>query len=190
MCRPGLEKVDIVVDIDLLPDPVRHFREQIPHAHVALERRGHLDDVKVDDSGFDRMLHVGEIFRIQIDPLQLCPRVGLPRLQEGAKHEVVKILKFHTQERQLDAVELTRLHVGFGGPEAELADLLPVQVGRGSVAGPRDLHNLGDHAVGGMSGARCERQGTARRQRGSGAPGAFQHRAPVGLHRHDALVDA
>ena len=55
----GLEKIDIVVDIDLLPDPVRHFREQIPYAHVALERRGHLENVEVDDAGFDRMLQRG-----------------------------------------------------------------------------------------------------------------------------------
>ena len=138
---------------------------------------------------FDRMLQAGEVVLREIDPLQLRSRVGLPRLQEATKHEVVQVLECDSHEGELDALELTRLHVGFGRPEAELADLLPVSVGRGSVAGARDLHDLGDDAVGGVGRARCERQGAARRQRCGGAPGAFQQLAPAGLHRHQPFVD-
>ena len=183
-----LEVIDVVVEIDLRLHPVRHIRQQVLDAHVAFERRAHLDNVEVGGAGRDRLLQAGVVVGLgEIDPFDLRARVGLPRRQEAAEQEVVEVLVVEPHEGELDAGEFARLDVGLGRPEAECADLLPVGVGRRAVAGAGDFHDLGDDAVF-SKGWRGRQDGRACGQRG-GASRPFQDIAPASLHRHKRFVD-
>ena len=86
-----LQIVDIVVDIDLLLDPVRHLRRQALAAHIALERRAHFKDVEVDRAGRDRLLQSWVVVGLgKVDPGDFRARIGLPRFQEAAEQQVVQ----------------------------------------------------------------------------------------------------
>ena len=64
-----LQIVDVIVDIDLLLDPVRHLRRQSLAAHVSLERCAHFEDVEVDRAGRDRLLQSRVVVGLgKIDP--------------------------------------------------------------------------------------------------------------------------
>ena len=152
-----LEVIDDVVEIDLLHHPVGHFRQQVLDAHVAFERRAHFDDVEVDGAGGDRLLQARVVVGLgEVDPFDLGARIGLPRRQEAAEQEVMQVLVVEAHEGEFDALEFAGLNVGLGCVEAEFADFLPIGVGRRSIAGPWNFHDLGDDAVGGIS-RRAER---------------------------------
>ena len=136
------------------------------------------------------LLQAGVVIGLgEVDPFDRGAGVGLPRLQEAAEQEVVQVLVVEAHEGEIDALEFAGLNIGLGRPEAELANLLPVGVGRRAVAGARDLHDLGDNAVLGVGRAGRKRQRTAGRQRRGGACSAFHKLAPAGLHRHQLFVD-
>ena len=69
-----LQIIDDVVEIDLLLHPIGHFRQEVLDAHVALERRAHLDDVEVDGAGRDRLLQPRVIVGLgEVDPFDRAP---------------------------------------------------------------------------------------------------------------------
>ncbi len=78
----------------------------------------------------------------QIDPVDLGAGIGLPRLEEAAEQQVVKVLVVEPHEGQLDALELAFLDVRLGRAEAQLADLLPVGIGGRSLVDAGDLQQL------------------------------------------------
>ena len=175
-----LQVVDEVVEIDLGLDPVGHFRGQALAADVALERRAHLDDVEVDRAGRDRLLQARIVVGLgEIDPGDLGTGIGLPRLQEAAEQEVVEVLVVEPHEGELDAVELAFLDVLLGRAEAQLADLLPIGVGRLALADSGNLEKLRAQIIGG----KCRRQHaectgrTQRSERSSGSPRPSGRRA-------------
>ena len=185
-----LQVADEVVRIDLRLHPVGHLVEQALAGSVALERRAHLDDVEIDGAGGDRLLQAGVVVGLrQVDPVDLGAGVGLPRLQEAAKQQVVQVLVVESHEGQLDAGELPLGHIGLGGAEAHLADLLPVGIGGRALAHSGDLQDLGAQIVLGAGGAgeRAECATGGQRQR-PGTGRALQDRAPAGLGRHQPLV--
>ncbi len=145
---PGADRrpqvVDVIVGVvDLGFDPVGHLGSQAFAADVAFEGRAHLDDVEIDSAGGDRLMEARIVVGLgQVDPGNLSPGIGLPGLQEAAEQEIVQILVVEAHEAQLDALELAGLDAGLGGAEAELADLLPIGVGGGALAGARNLHDL------------------------------------------------
>ena len=150
----ALQIADIVVHIDLLGDPVRHFGCQALAADVALERRAHLDDVEVDRAGRDRLLQAGVVVGLRkVDPGDLGAGIFLPRLQQAAEQHVVQVLVVEAHEAQLDAGELAFLDVRLGRIEAERADLLPIGIGRLAGADARDL------AGSGRAGSSCAAAG-------------------------------
>ena len=82
-------------------------------------------------SGGDRLLQARVVVGLgEVDPVDLGAGIGLPRLQEAAEQEVVQVLVVEPHEGQLDAGELAFCDVGLGRAEAQLADLLPVGIGR------------------------------------------------------------
>jgi hypothetical protein len=135
-----LQVVHIIVDIDLFLDPVRHLRRQALAADIALERGAHFEDVEVDRAGRDRLLQSRVVVGLsEVDPGNLRSRIGLPRLQETAEQQVVQILVVQSHEGEFDALELALLDVRLGRAEAELADLLPIGIGRSAFAHTRNL---------------------------------------------------
>ena len=182
-----LEIIDDVVEIDLLHHPVGHFRQQILDAHVAFERRAHFDDVEIDGAGGDRLLQARVVVGLgEIDPLDLGAGIGLPRREEAAEQEVVQVLVVEPHEGELDALELAGLDILLGRAEAEFADLLPVGVGRRTVAGAGNLHDLRDDAVGGVGRRARKAERPPAATRGGAAP---PETAAAGLHRHQLFVD-
>src|SRR5256886_2388920 len=125
-----LQVVHIIVDIDLLLDPVRHLRRQALAAHIAFERGTHFKDVEVDRAGRDRLLQSRVVVSLsEVDPGNFRSRIGLPRFQETAEKQVVQILIVESHKGEFDALELALLDVRLGWAEAKLADLLPIGVG-------------------------------------------------------------
>ena len=170
LAAPGadrrLQVADIVVHLDLLGDPVRHFRCQALAADVALERGAHFDDVEVNSSGRHRLLQAGVVVGLrEIDPGDLGAGVFLPRLQQAAEQHVVHILVVEAHEAQLDAGKLAFLDACLGRVEAERPDLLPVSVGRLAGAYARDLQDLRAQIVLRRSLARQRAECTGRRGR-------------------------
>ena len=109
----------------------------------------------------------------EIDPADLGAGIGLPRLEEAAKQEVVQVLVVETHEGQFDAGELAFCYVGLGCAEAELADLLPIGIGGRSLADAGDLQDFSAQIVlrGRLPRQRAERAGGSRSQgRHAGRP--------------------
>src|SRR5438270_5247154 len=124
-----LQVIDIIVDIDLLLDPVRHLRRQPLAADIPLERRTHFKHVEIDRAGRDRLLQPRVVVGLsEIDPRNFRARIGLPRFQKTAEQQVMQILVVEPHEGEFDAFEFTLLHARLGRTEAKLADLLPVGV--------------------------------------------------------------
>ena len=183
-----LEVIDDVVEVDLRLHPVRHVGEQVLDAHVALERRAHLDDVEVDCAGRDRLLKARVVVGLrEVDPLDLRPSIGLPWREEAAEQKVVQVLVVEAHEGEFNAGEFAGLHVGLRRTETQCANLLPVGVGRRAIACAGNLHDLRDDAVF-SKGRRRRQDGRACGQR-CGAGRAFQDIPPASLHRHKRFVD-
>ncbi len=139
-----LEVVHVVVHVDLLGDPIGHRVEQAAAGGVALERRTHLDDVEVHRAGGDRLLELGVVVGLrQVDPAELGAGVVLPWLQEATEEEVVQVLVVEAHERELDTRALALGHVLLGRAKGQLADLLPIGIGRAAHAHARDLQQRG-----------------------------------------------
>ena len=83
----------------------------------------------------------------EVDPLDRRAGIGLPRLEEAAEQNVVQVLVVEAHEGEFDALELAGLHVGLGRPQAHLADLLEVGVGRGPFADAGDLQDFDAQAL-------------------------------------------
>ena len=125
-----LQVVHIIVDIDLLLDPVRHLGRQAFAAYIALERGSHFQDIEVDRTGRNGLLQSRIVVSLsEVDPRNLCTGIGLPRFQEAAEQQVVQILVVESHEGEFGALEFTFLNVRLGRAEAKLADLLPIGVG-------------------------------------------------------------
>ena len=186
-----LQIVDVVIEIDLRLDPVGHLRKQVLDAHVALERRAHFNDVEIDGAGRDRLLQTRVVVGLgKIDPFDIRAGVGLPRLEEAAEQEIVQVLVVEPHEGEVDPLEFAGLNVRLGRSETKFADLLPVGVGRRSIAGSRNFHDLGDDAVRRVGGPRRKGQRAACGECGHRACGPLDHLAPTGLHRHKLFVDS
>ena len=137
-----LQVIDIIVDIDLLLDPIRHLRRQALAADIALERGAHFKDVEVDRAGRDRLLQSRVVVGLsEVDPGNFRARIGLPRFQETAEQQVVQILVVQPHEGQFDALEFALLDIRLGRAEAELADLLPIGIGRRAFSHTRNLQH-------------------------------------------------
>ena len=127
----GWRVADEVVRLDLFSDPGWHLVEKPLACRISFERGAHFDDVEIDRSGRDRLLQTRIVVRLgEIDPVDGGARVGLPRLEESAKQEVVEILVVQPHKGQFNTGELPFVHPFLRGPEAHLADLLPVGIGR------------------------------------------------------------
>ncbi len=174
-----LQVIDIVVDIDLLLDPVRHLRGEPLAAHVALERCPHLENVEVDRAGRNRLLQTRVVVGLrEVDPGNFRAGIGLPRLEKAAEQEVMQVLVIEPHERELDTLELAGLHVRLGRTEAELAHLLPIGISRSPLPNTRDLRDLRAQGV-----VRPRRRGQRAKPGGgtqrSGANGALENGAAV-----------
>src|SRR5207302_4402640 len=138
-----LQVVDIVVDYDLLLDPLRHLRRQALAAYVAFERRAHFEDVEVDRASRDRLLQSRVVLGLRkVDPGNFRARIGFPRFEETAEEQVMQILVVEPHEGEFDALEFALLHVRLGRTKAKLADLLPVGVGWSAFAYTWKLQTL------------------------------------------------
>ncbi|CAN5734241.1 hypothetical protein BH24CHL4_BH24CHL4_22190 [soil metagenome] len=138
-----LEIPDIVVHVDLLLDPIWHHRGQTLPAHVAFERRAHLENVEINSPSGDRLLQPWVVVSLgEVDPVDRGAGVLYPCGQQRAENEIVQVLVVETHKRQLDAIELARLNIGTRRLEAELADLLHIGVGRLPGSNSRNLQDL------------------------------------------------
>ena len=185
-----LEILDIVVDLDLLLDPVRHLRRQTLAADIALEGCAHFQKIEIDRAGRDRLLQARVVIGLgEIDPGDLGARVGLPGPQETAEQEVVQILVVQPHEGQFDALELALLHARLGGAEAQFADLLPIRVRRRAFAHAGNLEDLGQHAVlRGGGGAVGSKSAGGAEGHGADAGRALQEAAPIRAQAEKMLI--
>ena len=184
-----LEVIDIVVEIDLLLDPIRHIGQQVLDAHVAFKRRAHLEDVEVGGAGRDRLLQPGVVIGLsEIDPFDLRAGIGLPRRQEATEQEVVKVLVVEAHEREIDAFELAGLHICFVGPRQSS----PTFCQSASVGEPLPapgIFMIWETMLSWAKDGLVDRVSGAGRQRRSGACSPFHELTPAGLHRHEQFVD-
>ena len=66
----------------------------------------------------------------------------------------MEVLVVEAHERELDALEFARLTSALGGAEAQLADLLPIGVGRRAFSDAGNLQNLLAQVA--LRACRCE----------------------------------
>ena len=193
LAAPGADRrlqiIHIVVEIDLLLDPIGHLRGQALAADIALEGCAHLEDVEVDGAAGDGLLKPRVVIGLgEIDPVDLCTGIGLPGLQEAAEEEIVQVLIVEPHEAELDALELALLDVHLGRRQAELADLLPIGVRGRAFAHARDLQELRPEVTlcPRAPGKRAEDAGRA--QGRGGRAGSLQDIAPAGLQREKPII--
>ena len=126
----GFQIVHIIVHIDDGLHPVGHFGRQTATGDIAFKRRPHFDNVEIHCLGGDRLLQTRVIVGLsQIDPFDLGAGIFLPRLQETAEQEVVKVLVVQAHEGQLDPGKFAFLNNFLGRPQRHFADLLPIGIG-------------------------------------------------------------
>ena len=177
-----LQVVHIIVDIDLLLDPVRHLRRQAFAAYIALKRGPHFQDVEVDRTGRNGLLQSRIVVGLsEVDPRNLCTGIGLPRFQEAAEQQVVQILVVESHEGEFDALEFALPNVRLGRAEAKLADFLPIGVGWSAFAYTWNLYDPRPQIVlcQRAFGKRTERTGRAK---GSRAGRTLENRASSRSH--------
>ena len=132
-----LEVIRIILNIDLLLDPIWHDRGKALAADIAFEWCAHFKNVEIDGLGGNRLLEASVVIGLcKIDPVDLSACIGFPRLQEAAEQHVVQVLVVQAHEVELDALEFTRLHIGLGGFQAHFAHLLPFSIARRTFADP------------------------------------------------------
>ena len=74
-----LEIVNVVVHVDLVLDPVRHFGCQSLAKNITFKGRAHLDDVEIDGSRRDGLLQARIVIGLsEVDPIDGSAGVILP----------------------------------------------------------------------------------------------------------------
>ena len=125
----GFEIVDQIIGINLLGNPSGHLIEQTLASRVALEWGAHLDDIKIDRTGRDRLLQAWVVVGLrQVDPVDFSARIGFPWLQETAEQKIVQVLVVKAHERQFDSGKFSFLNALFRRPETHFTNLLPVGI--------------------------------------------------------------
>ena len=92
----------------------------------------------------------------------------------------MQVLVVEPHEGELDALELAGLDAGLGRPEAHLADLLPIGIGRLALADARDLQDRGAQLGVIRKGAlRLDAEHAGGAERGGSAGRALEDLAPI-----------
>jgi hypothetical protein len=115
----------------------------------------------------------------QVDPVDLCAGIGLPRLEEAAEQEVVQVLVVEAQESQLDPGEFALGHVGLGRAQAKLTHLLPVSIRRAALPNAGNGQDLSPDIVlrAGHAGRHRHRRHRTKRDRALQHPATAEPRA-------------